>query len=170
MIRQDDYSQALLPLSELQYLHLGIFLSSGDLFDEHLYHPYEPLGSAASSKRVKPDDLQSAADYWESRSMEAYRWSEDDKKDNGRISRHSGCLTCHMNAPASSIHATEVAAAVRMSQKLQNLRTVGWSTFFNTRAEICVTQEAGEEGETTIIIRRSAEITGVRVAGVGYNF
>ncbi|OCH96316.1 hypothetical protein OBBRIDRAFT_809230 [Obba rivulosa] len=131
----EAYGSALQPLQKLEHLHLGIFLSGLDAFDQHLLH-------AELEHRL----LQFVMEHDHARDFEL----------------PFGLDFCHKCAEehACEVRTRELYAGAAMATYLESLKTITWSSYFAEKQP----GDNIHERSTTMWIQRSEEKVRVRRA------
>ena len=115
-----------MPLTHLEHLHLGFFLSPEELFYEHIEHAQE-INAAPSPSSAEADTTVDAALPF------GPEW----------------CVDC-FERYAPSVRLVELQAALSLAQALKELKTVSWASFFGRQ------KQEMEGRRTTIWVGRAS--------------
>lgn len=138
-LSQTYVKTALRPLTKLQHLHLGFFLSSTGLIYEHLSHAQEQaiypafeINYDSEGDIIDDDDTVIDDDTTSPSSV-----SNRDAAAEAEASRPFGpewCLLC-FERHATAVRLAELQAGLELAQALRELKTLGWGSFFGRQKQ-----------------------------------
>ena len=164
----------LRPLTKLQHLHLGFFLSSTDLIYEHLNHvqgqiilpgyDVESDGDEDEVSDADDDTVDTTGTVTEGElaiTTAARERSAQAEAERNKPFGPEWCLLC-FEKHATAVRLAELQAGLELAQTLKNLKTLGWGSFFgrqkqemsNRRTNIWVFRKDGK-----IRVRRKPWLT-----------
>ena len=142
---------ALGPLTKLEDLHLGIFLSSEELFYDHLEHAisYEPAPISAPSPTSDPETIlpspapsssspicntqstspQPTTQYQQQQQQQPYYQASPTKP-----SGPEWCIQC-FEMHAKNVRLCELQATLALAQTLKGLKSVMWASWFGRQRQ-----------------------------------